>query len=71
MFLYYNATILKPILIPLLEQQSDTAQFPYASKDLGMSSLHFFVIFSPHLSDRYDVSKRLWCKLARVRSNRT
>lgn len=36
MFLYYNATLLKPLLLPLLEQQNDAVQFPFASKDLGM-----------------------------------
>ena len=40
MFLYYNATLLKPLLIPLLEQQNNTAQYPYASKDLG--KLHLY-----------------------------
>ena len=40
MFLYYNATLLKPLLIPLLEQQSKLDQFPYASKDLGMRHLY-------------------------------
>ncbi|EPS95243.1 hypothetical protein FOMPIDRAFT_1054403 [Fomitopsis schrenkii] len=35
MFLYYNATLLKPLLVPLLEQQNSAAQFPYAAKDLG------------------------------------
>ncbi|EPS95242.1 hypothetical protein FOMPIDRAFT_1054402 [Fomitopsis schrenkii] len=35
MFLYYNATLLKPLLLPLLEQQNDAVQFPFASKDLG------------------------------------
>ena len=47
MFLYYNATILKPLLVPLLEQQSNTAQFPYASKDLGTPGPHFLVVISP------------------------
>ena len=42
MFLYFNATLLEPLLIPLLEQQDNPDQFPYASKDLGMC--HCFVM---------------------------
>ncbi|KAH9914017.1 uncharacterized protein B0H18DRAFT_151561 [Fomitopsis serialis] len=36
MFLYYNATLVKLLLVPLLEQQNTSlGAFPYASKDLG------------------------------------
>lgn len=40
MFLYYNATLLKPLLVPLLEQQNNAAQYPYAAKDLGIILIH-------------------------------
>lgn len=40
MFLYYNVTLLKPLLVPLLEQQNNTARYPYASKDLGKLHYH-------------------------------
>ncbi|KAH9913166.1 uncharacterized protein B0H18DRAFT_941756 [Fomitopsis serialis] len=36
LFLYYNASLVKPILVPLLEQQNTSlGEYPYASKDLG------------------------------------
>ncbi|KAH9914021.1 uncharacterized protein B0H18DRAFT_887542 [Fomitopsis serialis] len=36
LFLYYNASLVKPLLVPLLEQQNTSlGEYPYASKDLG------------------------------------
>ena len=46
MFLYYNATLLKPLLVPLLEQQADVVQFPYASKDLGTTHIYGYCMAS-------------------------
>ena len=57
MFLYYNATLLKPLLVPLLEQQTNPAQFPYAAKDLGMlSSLYVLLFTNPWSPVRYHIS---------------
>ncbi|KAH9920686.1 uncharacterized protein B0H18DRAFT_1213278 [Fomitopsis serialis] len=38
MFLYLNASLVKPLLVPLLEQQNTSlGAFPYAAKDIGSS----------------------------------
>ncbi|KAH9924399.1 uncharacterized protein B0H18DRAFT_1119936 [Fomitopsis serialis] len=38
MFLYFNASLVKPLLVPLLEQQNTSlGAFPYAAKDIGSS----------------------------------
>ena len=37
--LYFNSSVVKPLLLPLLEQQSD-ASHPFAASDIGQSTLY-------------------------------
>ncbi|KAH9914023.1 uncharacterized protein B0H18DRAFT_1125885 [Fomitopsis serialis] len=55
MFLYYNASLVKPLLVPLLEQQNTSlGAFPYASKDLGSS---FPEVSGPNLTSTEAVEQ--------------
>ncbi|KZT68278.1 hypothetical protein DAEQUDRAFT_812241 [Daedalea quercina L-15889] len=56
MFLHYNASFLKPLLEPLLEQQnSSTNSSPYAAKDIGDS---FPVVSGPTLASEESVERK-------------